>query len=266
MMETLLVAGPTGEVVTLAEAKAHLVVEHTSDDSLIRAFIDMAGAQVENVTNRRLLSQTWQAYLEEFPSGEEIILPYGQLQSVTSIKYRDKDGTWQTMDTDDYVVDTVREPGRVVLADSASWPTDTLYPGMSVQIEFVCGYGAQVRTSITAATNASPIVLTSAGHALVTGDRVRVENVGGTTAANGTWTVTRVNADTFSLQGSAGNAAYTTATGAFIKLEVPEPIRAAMLLMVGNAYAHRESLTIGQPWQEMPIVDNLLANYRIWRV
>jgi hypothetical protein len=63
-------------------------------------------------------------------------------------------------------------------------------------------------TAITAATNASPIVITSASHGLVTGDTVVVTAVGGNTAANGTWEVTVSSSTQFSLNGSTGNGAY----------------------------------------------------------
>jgi hypothetical protein len=62
--------------------------------------------------------------------------------------------------------------------------------------------------NVTDATNASPIVVTSAGHGLATGDRVTVAGVLGNTAANGTFAVTRVSDDTFSLDGSSGDGAY----------------------------------------------------------
>jgi hypothetical protein len=64
--------------------------------------------------------------------------------------------------------------------------------------------------TITAATNASPIVVTSTAHGLSTGMVVTVASVGGNTAANGTFVITRVTADTFSLNGSTGNSAYTS--------------------------------------------------------
>lgn len=63
---------------------------------------------------------------------------------------------------------------------------------------------------ITNATNATPIVITAASHGLTTGAYVTIDSVEGNTAANGTFVVTRVNANTFSLDGSAGNGAYTT--------------------------------------------------------
>ena len=71
--------------------------------------------------------------------------------------------------------------------------------------------------AITAASNASPISITAAGHGLSTGNRVMIARVGGNTNANGVWVVTVVDANTFTLDGSSGNAAYTSG-GRVIKL------------------------------------------------
>lgn len=64
--------------------------------------------------------------------------------------------------------------------------------------------------SVTNATNDSPIVITSASHGLTTGARVTVASVGGNTAANGTHTITKVDANSFELDGSTGNGSYTS--------------------------------------------------------
>lgn len=63
---------------------------------------------------------------------------------------------------------------------------------------------------ITGATNATPIVITAAAHGLTTGMKTTVASVGGNTAANGTWVITRVDANSFSLDTSVGNGAYTS--------------------------------------------------------
>ena len=68
----------------------------------------------------------------------------------------------------------------------------------------------QTSASITGATNASPIVVTSTGHGLSNGDFVGVAGVGGNTAANGLWEVANVATDTFELLGSTGDGAYTS--------------------------------------------------------
>ena len=53
--------------------------------------------------------------------------------------------------------------------------------------------------TVTGATNASPIVITSASHELTDGARVTITGVLGNTAANGTFTITRVDANSVSL-------------------------------------------------------------------
>jgi hypothetical protein len=70
---------------------------------------------------------------------------------------------------------------------------------------------------ITGATNAAPIVLTIASHGYVTGDQVLVAGVLGNTAANGDWTITVLTANTFSLNGSTGNGAYTSGGTAVVR-------------------------------------------------
>jgi hypothetical protein len=75
-------------------------------------------------------------------------------------------------------------------------------------------YAAQdvvgINLAVTGATNASPIVVTTAAHGLATGDVVTIASVGGNTAANGTFRVTVVSSTTFQLDGTTGNAAYTS--------------------------------------------------------
>lgn len=64
---------------------------------------------------------------------------------------------------------------------------------------------------ITNATNASPIVITTNGnHNMSTGDTAVIDSVSGNTAANGTWTITKLSATTFSLDTSTGSGAYTS--------------------------------------------------------
>ncbi|MCI0704510.1 MAG: FG-GAP-like repeat-containing protein [Planctomycetia bacterium] len=59
----------------------------------------------------------------------------------------------------------------------------------------------------------SPIVITSPNHQLRTGQQITISNVGGNTNANGTFFITRIDANQFSLNGTTGNGAYATRTG-----------------------------------------------------
>lgn len=63
--------------------------------------------------------------------------------------------------------------------------------------------------SITGATQATPIVITSATHRVSTGQLVYISGVLGNTAANGTFVATFVDANTFSIS-ATGNGAYTS--------------------------------------------------------
>jgi hypothetical protein len=68
--------------------------------------------------------------------------------------------------------------------------------------------GADV--NVTAATNTSPIGITTASaHKLSTGMSVTISNVGGNTAANGTWTATVTDATHFTLNGSSSSGNYS---------------------------------------------------------
>lgn len=69
---------------------------------------------------------------------------------------------------------------------------------------------AQDTGSITNASNASPIVITSAAHFLTTGMKVTTTGILGNTAANRVSTITVIDSNTFSLNGSTGNGAYTS--------------------------------------------------------
>src|SRR5580692_9307328 len=64
--------------------------------------------------------------------------------------------------------------------------------------------------AVTGATDAGPIVITSANNGLVTGNSVTIGGVLGNTAANGTFTITTLNANQFELNGTTGNGTYTS--------------------------------------------------------
>ncbi len=64
--------------------------------------------------------------------------------------------------------------------------------------------------NITAASNASPIVITNSSHGLLNGDLVEITGVLGNTAANGVFTVQNAATNTFELASSTGNGAYSS--------------------------------------------------------
>lgn len=104
-------------------------------------------------------------------------------------------------------------------AGNATFPNEV---GKYDSIRFVMSTTGYVSTAITGtitgATNATPIVITtSAAHGLVDGDVVTISSVGGNTNANGTYYIDQQSTTTFALYtdaalttGRAGNAAYTS--------------------------------------------------------
>jgi uncharacterized phiE125 gp8 family phage protein len=110
---------------------------HDSRRSDHRAAVVTARRHVEELTGRALITQTWDLFLEAFPS-EIALRP--RLQTVTHVKYIDTNGTLQTLATSQYTVDANAEPGRIVPAYGVSWPGTRSVPN-AVQVRFVAGYG-----------------------------------------------------------------------------------------------------------------------------
>jgi hypothetical protein len=91
--------------------------------------------------------------------------------------------------------------------------TDTINIGLLLLDGSLTDVGVK---AITAASNATPIVATSASHGFANGDIVVIRGVAGNTAANGTWKVANQATNTFELTtvkdglNSTGNGAYTS--------------------------------------------------------
>lgn len=140
-MALKLITAPAAEPVTTSEAKAHMRVDTTADDTYIGTLITVARQNVEAHLRRALINQTWELVLDEFPLGV-FRLPKPPLASVTSIKYTDEDGVEATFSSAKYLVDADSEPGRVVLKNGESWPAVTLQEANAVRVRYVAGYGA----------------------------------------------------------------------------------------------------------------------------
>jgi len=140
-MALVMLTGPAEEPVSVEEAKAHLRVSTSADDALIGSLIAAAREHVEARCRRALVTQVWDRYLDAFPAGEEIELAMPPLRSVESVTFFREDGTSGVMSSLEYVVDAVGEPGAVVLAKGAGWPSAELRPRNGVRVRFECGYG-----------------------------------------------------------------------------------------------------------------------------
>lgn len=137
----VLKTGPATTAISLAEAKAFLRVDsdYDDDDSYITSLIGVATNVVEQFTRRRLITQTYNIYYDEFPPYMD--LQVGNVASVTHVKYYDTDNTLQTLETSQYDVDIRVKPGRIYQAEDGNFP-DTYERANSVEVEFVVGSAA----------------------------------------------------------------------------------------------------------------------------
>lgn len=153
-------SAPAQEPVTLQEMKAHLRVDHASDDSLITAMISSARMVCENFTGRAFITRDISLYLDAWPAqcGSDwwdgvcegafvspenmaLTLQRGPLFSVTDIRLYDAQGNTSTYSSLNYLVDTTGPRGRIILKDSAAPPAPARTAN-GIEVRFKAGYGA----------------------------------------------------------------------------------------------------------------------------
>ncbi|PPU93743.1 head-tail connector protein [Xanthomonas albilineans] len=156
-----LVAPPTvdaftgiAEPVSLAQVKLHLRVDVAEDDALILALISSARQMAETLTNRQLLSATWNLVLDAFPGPSligvpagttysipehAILIAKGPVQAVTSIVYQDMNRNLVTLPPTDYVVTSTDDLTRITPIFGQIWPP-TLPQIGAVNVQFLAGY------------------------------------------------------------------------------------------------------------------------------
>ncbi|HEY8595633.1 MAG TPA: head-tail connector protein [Devosiaceae bacterium] len=139
-MTSFLLAGPSGEPVTLAEAKAFLRVDGSDEDSLVTTLIAAARIHIESVTNRALLTQQWRLTLDAWPASRIVHLPVGPLVSVDAITAHDLEGTPVPVPLAQFQPETGAMPARLFLpAAVAGMPV--LRTSAAIEIDYTAGYG-----------------------------------------------------------------------------------------------------------------------------
>ena len=141
-MRARVTVAPSVEPVTLAEAKLHLRVDGTDEDSLITALIVAARQAAEHETGRSLVTQTLRLTLDAFPADGGIELLRGPVQSITQVQYIDAAGATQTFTSSLYVLDNASEYAAhyLRLAFNAVWPA-TRDQANAVWVDYAAGYG-----------------------------------------------------------------------------------------------------------------------------
>jgi len=146
---------------------------NTTQDPYLSVLITAARQACETFTKRKLITQTWKQYHDAFPCSRIIELFLPPLQSITSVQYKDVDGTLQTLSADKYHVSVSEERGRICLNDGESWP-DIASALDSVVITMVVGYGS-ARADVPAPLRHG--MLTLIGHHYNAREDVNIGNI-----------------------------------------------------------------------------------------
>ena len=139
-MALVLTSGPAIEPVTLAEAKAHLRVDGSAEDTLIGSLIITSRLYIEAALGLALITQSWSSFLDAWPPGNQLALPLRPVQSIAAVKLYAADESVATVSADTYQLDGAAVPARLVRRGCLTWPK----PGRTangIEIAFVAGYG-----------------------------------------------------------------------------------------------------------------------------
>lgn len=134
---------PAVEPITVDELKEHLRIESdfTADDTYLGIIISAARWSVEDFTGRTLIDTTFVFNYRAWSN--RLYLQRGGVSSISSVKYRDSDGTLQTVATADYELSPLGD-GEAECVMLSSFNEPTLYDepvNNRIQVTAVAGYG-----------------------------------------------------------------------------------------------------------------------------
>jgi uncharacterized phiE125 gp8 family phage protein len=137
--------------ISVADCKKHLQIEaiETYYDSDIEAYIRTAQEYVEEWTNLTLFQTTITAKWNRFPEApvESLRLPAWPVSDVTSISYRNTEGTSINLSkTTDVQLSLQSVPSFVQPLPNSEWPETQIDRVDAVTIVFVAGYGTTSAT------------------------------------------------------------------------------------------------------------------------
>jgi uncharacterized phiE125 gp8 family phage protein len=124
--------------VSLTEAKLHLKVDITTDDTLITNLIVAATQVSEEYTNRFFIDTVVNQTCSDFKELSELFK--SKVSAVTHVKYYDSDNAQQVWASSNYVVNKEYEPCQINLVVDKSFPNiaDRID---AVECRYTVGYG-----------------------------------------------------------------------------------------------------------------------------
>jgi len=137
---TMRATAPATAPISLSEAKLHLRVDGSHEDSLITGLIEAATAHFDGqgVLGRAMVTQSWVQWVDQNPGW--VRLTVGPFQSLTSVEYYDADNALQTATLTDF---EVRLDGDFVIVKPKKdhvWPPAYIRQD-AIKITYVAGFG-----------------------------------------------------------------------------------------------------------------------------
>lgn len=139
-MALVLTAAPAVEPATVAEAKAHLRIDHAGEDALISSLIVTSRLHIEAALGLALITQSWSWRLDAWPEAATAPLPIRPIQSIDAVAVTDAGGSVRVLDSSRYLADGASIPARLVSA-GGPWPRPGL-AAQGIEIAFTAGYGS----------------------------------------------------------------------------------------------------------------------------
>ena len=273
-----LISPPAIEPLALADAKLHLKVDFTDDDTLISALITAAREYAETFTGKSFITRSYELYLDHFPSlglgGSSgsastnavgfgyamqgwvpgygrgagqffnngiIQLPRTPVQEVSSIYYLDLTGTLQVLDPSQYVVDLTHLVPRITPIITGFWPIamrSLISPAINV-VTIPFTAGYGAATTVSGGQSLPESVLTVASTAGFPTSGTLIVGAGQQVVS-----YTGISGNTFT--GCTGGTGSIADGSAVVWNNTPMVVIQAMKLLIGHWYANREEVITGQ--------------------
>jgi uncharacterized phiE125 gp8 family phage protein len=279
-MALQIVTPPTAYPIDLSDAKLHLRVTFSADDSLITGWIAAARDYAQDLTGKQLVVGRFNQYMDSFPALTTGV-PYGRASSrppnaifmernpllqVVSINYIDTSGVQQTIafPNANYVVDYASDPVRITPVFGQIWPIAQPQIG-AVWVTFDAGFAVP----FTASGNNLTVV---GGPALAVNAVIRLSNSGGALPSplkplTDYYIKTAPGGGVYTLSATSGGAVITLAdsgSGTSFVGEIPWQASSWMKLRLASMYENREEIGSGSIITPLPYADRLLDGLKTY--
>lgn len=131
-------------LISTADAKEHLRVDFTAEDTLIDGYVAAAVSKLDGpsgAVGKALVTQSWTMQRERITGRCAVVLPVVPFQSLTSVSYYDSDNQSQTLLVADFTVYAEEDNARLVPDIGTNWPAMYDRPD-ALTIVWAAGFGA----------------------------------------------------------------------------------------------------------------------------